>query len=224
MHVKPRGRGRPPKPVACPFCFRSFSTRELRVHLGKCKKRPKVQKETKACCRHIKSCVHRDQGREYRHCRCPVWADGILQGERINQSLNTRNWEAAQGIARIWELRKAPVSEEPEHVTVEHAVDAFLADVEYGRQLSNASLKKYRVLLRNEPPKKNPDKVSLSLTEFCPKNALRFTSELRLEWLAAFRQSWKDKNISAAKKRERLCAFCAFLVERGWMPVNYAKN
>lgn len=53
---------------------------------------------------------------------------------------------------------------------------------------------------------------------------MRFTSELRLDALAAFRQSWKDRNLTAGKKLERLRAFCGFVAERGWMPFNYPKK
>jgi integrase len=153
-----------------------------------------------------------------------VWVDGILHGNRINESLDTRNWEKGLEAARSLELGNAETQEEPEHVSIEEAVAAFMADVEQGRQLSEASLKKYRVLLKNEAPKKNSEKVSPSLTVFCRKNGLRFTAELNLQRLSDFRQCWKDRNISAGKKLERLCAFCGFLVERGWMPVNYAKK
>ncbi len=33
--------------------------------------------------RHIKSCKHRDKGRSYCKCQCPVWADGMLNGKRV---------------------------------------------------------------------------------------------------------------------------------------------
>jgi integrase len=109
-------------------------------------------------------------------------------------------------------------------VSIEEAVEAFLGDAEHGRQLSEASLKKYRALLKNEPPKENAEQVSQSLIVFCRKRGLRFTSELTLPGLAAFRESWKDRNLSAGKKLERLRAFCGFVAEREWMPFNYAKK
>ena len=174
--------------------------------------------------RHIQNCSHREEGRDYRHCRCPLWVDGIQRGKRFNESLDTRNWDKALGIARDLELGTVPAADAPKQVSIAEAVEAFLADVEHGRQLSEASLKKYRVLLKNEPPKKNPEKFSPSLTVFCRRNGLRFTAQLILQPLEAFRQSWKDKSIAAGKKLERLRAFCGFLVERGWMPVNYAKK
>jgi hypothetical protein len=30
--------------------------------------------------RHLKRCEHRAEGRKYRRCKCPLWADGFLNG------------------------------------------------------------------------------------------------------------------------------------------------
>ena len=46
--------------------------------------------------RHIKTCAHRSEGRKYRRCRCPIWADGLIGGQEIRESLRTRNWEEAE--------------------------------------------------------------------------------------------------------------------------------
>ena len=50
--------------------------------------------------RHIKTCAHRSEGRKYRRCRCPIWADGFIGREEIRKTLNTRNWEKAQEMIR----------------------------------------------------------------------------------------------------------------------------
>ena len=48
--------------------------------------------------RHTKNCPHRKDGRKWTKCRCPVWVDGEISGERIRQSLKTRDWaRAGQG-------------------------------------------------------------------------------------------------------------------------------
>jgi hypothetical protein len=46
--------------------------------------------------RHLKSCAHRDEGREYRRCRCPVWVDGTVGNQEILKSLGLRDWQKAQ--------------------------------------------------------------------------------------------------------------------------------
>jgi hypothetical protein len=42
--------------------------------------------------RHLKSCAHRGEGRTYRRCKCPLWADGLIGGVDIRESLKTRDW------------------------------------------------------------------------------------------------------------------------------------
>ena len=37
-------------------------------------------------------------------CFCPIWVQGVLRGEKIRQSLDLTNWEAAQKKVRDWEI------------------------------------------------------------------------------------------------------------------------
>ena len=50
--------------------------------------------------RHVKNCEHRAEGRKYRRCRCPIWADGFLNGAEIRESLDLKDWEKAQQVIR----------------------------------------------------------------------------------------------------------------------------
>jgi hypothetical protein len=56
-------------------------------------------------------------------CFCPIWAQGILRGEKIRKSLDLTNWEAAQKLCRDWEIdgRK-------EIPSVREALTRFVAD------------------------------------------------------------------------------------------------
>lgn len=171
--------------------------------------------------RHLKSCEHQAEGRDYRRCRCPIWADGFLQGKRIRQSLDTQNWEKAQETIRDWEIDRSTAVEEPQSVTIDRAAAAFLADAE-SRGLTVSSLKKYRVLLTNKRPEKKAERCSPSLVVFAQENGLRFTNQLTLEWLQKFRAAWKDHNTAARKKLERLKAFCRFVSDNGWTDGNIA--
>ena len=60
------------------------------------------------CRRHEADCAHRSQGRSYTKCSCPLWMQGVHDGQPIRQSLGTRSMqeavrqvaaESAQGIA-----------------------------------------------------------------------------------------------------------------------------
>jgi hypothetical protein len=46
--------------------------------------------------RHLKRCEHRDEGRTYRRCRCPIHVEGLLGPRMERCSLDTRDWERAQ--------------------------------------------------------------------------------------------------------------------------------
>jgi integrase len=52
--------------------------------------------------RHLKNCPHRDQGRAFTECKkpkCPIWADGQLDGKRFLRSLKTNDWQRALRLA-----------------------------------------------------------------------------------------------------------------------------
>src|SRR5579862_5440978 len=103
--------------------------------------------------RHVKGCRYwtgkSTNARGKNDCRCPVWVDGYLSGARVNKTLDTRNWTRGQEITRDWEIAGTVQPKARAGTPVREACDAFLADVE-AQRLSDASLKKYRVLLVNE--------------------------------------------------------------------------
>jgi integrase len=159
--------------------------------------------------RHVKTCAHRSEGRKYRRCRCPIWADGFLGREEIRKSLDTRDWEKAQGIIREWEAEgeQAP---EPEAVTVADAWAEFLADAK-ARNLRESTLYKY-------------DLLSRQMERFAQDCGLRFIRELDLAALRKFRASWPNQNLGALKKLEYLRAFFRFAHESKWIDENHARK
>jgi site-specific recombinase XerD len=162
--------------------------------------------------RHVKGCAHKHEGRKYRRCRCPIWADGFLNGVEIRESLNLRDWEKAQQRINAWEA-EGVLTAEAEEPTIEHACQAFENDAK-ARGLREPTLKKYRVLFRQ-------------LQEFGQAEGLRFIKECNLGTLRRFRESWTDCGISALKKLERLRAFMRFAHESGWIdedPTRHLKN
>src|SRR6516164_7751873 len=174
--------------------------------------------------RHVKSCrffsgKSTNGNRRNNNCRCPVWVDGYLAGVRVNKSLDLRDWTRANGIIRDWEIAGAIQNEVRTGMPVREACDAFMADAE-ARQLSDASVKKYRVLLINERLPDVMDKYSPSLAEFCAATGVQFTTEITLLVLTKFRGQWKDGAIAGGKKLERLRSFGRFLVDHGWWKEN----
>ena len=177
--------------------------------------------------RHIKTCrfstgKSTNGNRRDNNCRCPIWVDGYLKGPpRINKTLGIRDWTRAKEITRDWEIAGS-IKEEPRSgMPVSDACAAFMADVA-AQRLSEASLKKYRVLLINQRTPKNREKHSPSLSEFCAESGIQFTSQILLPKITLFRGQWKDGALSGGKKLERLRAFGRFLVARGWWEENYA--
>lgn len=156
-----------------------------------------------------------------KNCRCPVWVDGYFASERVNKSLGIRDWTRANEIIRDWEIAGTVPAAAPAGVPVTEACEAFLADAE-AQRLSEASIKKYRVLLVNPRNQEEPDRYSPSLSVFCSETGLQFTNQITLAALTRFRGQWKDGAISGGKKLERLRAFGRFLVDRGWWKENLA--
>jgi len=137
--------------------------------------------------RHEKRCVHRPKRRKHRHCHCPVWVDGYLEGVRIHKSLDTRDWTKAQRIVQEWEAKRERPAE-PETVTILRACDVFLEDAA-ARNLREPTLYKYRLLFRR-------------LQEFSKCKGIQFVRQLDLSAMRDFRASWPNRNIAARKKLE----------------------
>jgi len=159
--------------------------------------------------RHTRTCPHRDKGRAYRHCSCPIAAEGLLKDDYVRQSLSTRNWEIAQGKIREMEantLHPKPEDTEPkqEPLTLEKAIRQFMDD---RHRLCAATLSKYEVLLTKQ------------LKPFATKSGVLLLSELTEDRIRAFRDTWKDGPLSAYKKNERLRTFFKFFAKHMENPV-----
>ncbi len=162
--------------------------------------------------RHLKSCEHRNKGRGYRRCKCPVWADGFLkQDGELRQSLGTRDWYKALDTIREWEERGTRQEKQPEKapLTIREACEKFLAEA-HSRQLAEATLYKYRLLFRQ-------------IQSFAAGHGLRFLAELDdLETVRSFRATWTENNLTHRNKLERLRTFLRFCVEAEWITKNRA--
>lgn len=161
--------------------------------------------------RHLKSCPHRGEGREYRRCRCPIWTQGTVGSVKIRQSLRLRDWEKAQTTIREWEAQ-GRVEEQPqaEPITIQGAWEQFIADCQ-ARSLREPTLKKYRHLQRQ-------------MEAFGQVRGLRYIAQFDLGTLREFRASWPNKNLSALKKIELLRTFFRFAFENAWVAENWARK
>jgi integrase len=135
-------------------------------------------------------------------CSCPIWAQGVLRGEAIRESLDLTNWEAAQKKIRDWE-----VMGKENVVSLSDAFARFIAQYESAGS-APATIGKFRLLERE-------------MKEFFGDVPLQSVS---VDDLAKFRESWKLGNISVRMKIARLRSFFKFCIERDWIEKNPAKT
>jgi len=95
--------------------------------------------------RHYPPCAQSDP--YYRRCRCPKWIMGIVEttGAFVRVSARTRAWEKAEKKARLMDAEAADPS--PARVTVEDALNAFIARKQ-GQRLSHSWLYKFSLMQR----------------------------------------------------------------------------
>ena len=170
--------------------------------------------------RHRKDCPRRDDPafrinvegdlflrKAQKHCTCPLWMDGFLEGQEVRRSLATRNWNTARDTVRaMMEPKESATAEARE--TLAGATDKFLADAE-ARKLNEATIYKYALLFRE-------------LRDFAARRGIKLLDEFGLDALSAFRSEWKLGPRTSLKKLERLRAFFGFAERRKWINGNPA--
>lgn len=157
--------------------------------------------------RHTKDCQHKEEGRGYRRCHCPVWADGFIGRTEIRKSLGVNDWNKALEIINLWQTEKAVLpATENGPVTIAGATSEFETDA-IARGLQERTVYKYRVLFRH-------------LKAFAETKGITYLKQLDVPALRQFRVSWEDQNLAALKKLERLRQFFRFAVSNGWLESN----
>jgi hypothetical protein len=86
--------------------------------------------------RHKPTCAHFAEGRRYHHCKCAIWADGVLAGREVRRSLCTRDWTKANREVQKWEAAEH-VQDRATPVALTDGWKSLLADLE-ARQLSDS--------------------------------------------------------------------------------------
>jgi integrase len=157
--------------------------------------------------RHRKNCRQRVKGRKHRHCHCPIWVDGTLDGREMRESFKLHDWQRAQEIVRQWEADGRRVSQ-PTPTSTKDAWKEFLTDLG-ARKLNDATVRKYKLLNRQ-------------MEGFAELRGLTVLADFGLTQVGQFRSEWKDGPRSSAKKLERLRAFFRFAQKRRWLAENPA--
>ena len=120
-----------------------------------------------------------------------------------------RDWEKAHAKVRDWEAEgQLRVEVEASSITISSAKGEFLRDAE-ARNLREKTIYKYRLLLRQ-------------LEAFAQAEGVRFLNELDVRCLRRFRSTWKDGNLVALRKLERLRMFLRFALANKWIKENPA--
>src|SRR6266852_5931836 len=96
--------------------------------------------------RHKPTCPHFSEGRRFHHCKCAIWADGILGGQEIRRSMRTRDWTKANREVQKWEAAER-MSERGAPVSVADAWQSLLGDLG-ARRVSSSTIGKYKLLQR----------------------------------------------------------------------------
>jgi integrase len=157
--------------------------------------------------RHLKACPY--SSRRYRRCRCPIWVEGSLRGEKVRRSLDLTSWAAASDLIAQWNAAGEIGVVKPEVPTIKEAVTKFLDDAR-ARHLGWESMRKYENLLERR------------CLPWCEANGYGKLKQLDVDALRRFRATWEDGASYATKNLERLRAFFRFCHQAGWIKTNPA--
>jgi integrase/recombinase XerD len=157
--------------------------------------------------RHSTKCPHRDKGRAWTKCRCPIHVDGTLNGKRYRDSLNTRDW--ARALRRIVEL-EAEISQPkpPPAKTLSEAVQAFLDSLV---DHAHGTVRNNRRILRH-------------LESLAEGKGITLLQDVDLEFLDGYRRSRPIQASTWVKELEILRHFLNFCMERDWIERNPAQK
>src|ERR1022692_1583107 len=149
--------------------------------------------------RHQASC--KLTSRKKRNCRCPIWAEGTVHGQKIRRSLDLRDWEAANRLVREWEIYTPANS-----VSVAEACKRFIADAK-ARHLREGSILKYGQAVKSLNPL-----------------ADKMMRQVSVDDVRSLRECWKISGLTMQKRLETIKAFFKFCVASGWIEKNPAES
>jgi integrase/recombinase XerC len=127
----------------------------------------------------------------------------MLNGRRVRESLDTRDWQRA--------LRKLVAKEDPDAVQPKGLADAITAFENHIHPLEPSTQRKYRNVLAQ-------------FRAFCEGRSIEDLSEVTIEHLDAYRAGRDLARTTAQKELETLRQFFGFCFERKWIEENPAKR
>jgi site-specific recombinase XerD len=154
--------------------------------------------------RHLEECPHRQEGRAWTKCQCPIHCDGVIKGRRWRESMETVNWDRAR--RRMAELED-DVASNKVRKSVSEAAESFIA----ARNIEASSARKYQRVMKR-------------LKEFSVAGGLSTVDRINLDHLDAYRLTRKLNALSWSKELQLLRTFFGFCMKRKWCEENPAKD
>lgn len=162
--------------------------------------------------RHTQSCAHRDKGRFWKRCQCPLWADGVADGQRYRRSMKTGDWKAAR-IA----LTKMERGETAILKRLEQAVEAWDASL----QVEHSTKLKYM-------------RTARQMRAWCEARDAVLVGDVTIEMLDGYlaRKSSREvegvaqriSRATAIRELQALRLFFSFCQDRAWAMGNPARK
>jgi len=153
--------------------------------------------------RHLKRCPHRDKGRAWPKCSCPIWADGELHGKRYRKSLGLRDWARAG--------RKLAELEDPNTPQLKAVPEAVTDFGNHIRSLEPSTQRKYMNTLRQ-------------FRDHCGAAGVEDVLQIGIEHLDAYRAGRDIARTTAQRELEVLRQFLDFCRDRNWTADNPARR
>jgi integrase/recombinase XerD len=160
--------------------------------------------------RHQRNCPYRGKGRRYWKCSCPIHFDARVQGKRIQEAMETTDWELAQQLSLSRVKGESaivnpapPAPRQSEEMSLDRPWENFLARAQ-ARNLKQSTLAKYELLSRK-------------MNAFAERKGLRLLKDFNLDVLEGWQTEWKESPVTRIKQLERLKAFFRAAHIRRWI-------
>jgi integrase len=160
-----------------------------------------------------------EEGRRgWKKCACLIHASGTIAGKFNRKQTGATEWEQAKAVADEWLKAKswdsetnppvAPEAAKSNRITIEHAVKAFLAELQ--ETIAAGTHKKYRLLLTK-------------LIEFSEKRGYVMIDQWETTDVREFRTSWAINPRTGARRMSMLKPFLEYCVSNEWIARNPAR-
>ena len=196
-----------------------------------------AKRTVKVQVRHAVDCKDRDKGVDWKRCKCPKILrvyEGRGSGSNRRVAVGTRSWEEAERKAQelrdSWdptkvELARLKATHEAKQVTIERAVELYVADMK-ARNRAEGTVQMTRSLLghvADEAVTKNGHMFNW-LTTIPPDKRPVHIADITTVHLTAWRASWKFEDYTAAQRWGMAKSFFNFCERQGWITDSPARK